>query len=194
MDDSDSIFDTTFSWIENTERRTRVHESYSKTNPTTIVVNIIYINIDSYISDISKESYTFDCDKNESRITENDLIRLIQTNKSSTTSTSKYRLTDILLYNVTIEPENIQSYINSDDSESTSFINTVSLISRDILIPPSISVFHDTNCLYLIYNEVVSSSTNPVSVLCDGTRIPSQRKTKRVKFVSEIKMRNTRRV
>jgi hypothetical protein len=187
--------DALFSWITDSERISRVHENYTKSHQEMITVHFIYINIDSYISDVSTETHILAISENgESCIADDDLLRLIQSKKSPLHTNLKYRLSDIFLYNVIIEPENIQSYINSEDA-STSFMNSIPLTSSEIIVLPSIPAFHDTNRIYFIYNEVVPhlNGASPMSVLVDGTLVPAHRKTKRVKFAVTRKSRNTRR-
>ena len=185
--------DDAFSWISDTERLSCVHDTYAKTPQTEIMVHFIYINIDSYISNIVSETLTLDCNDGgeESCISKEALLRLIQSNKTST-ATSSYRLTDILLYNITVEPENIQSYTNADDL-LVPCMKSIPLISEDISILQSIPVFHDINRLYFIYTESQSHTAAPISVLVNGALVPAFRKTKRVKFVAKKAARNTRR-
>ena len=75
----------------------------------------------------------------------------------------KYKLDSILTYVVSIEPENIQTYINNTqftEFSSSSFIRKINII-EDILFSDSIFVFHPINCVYLfmIENNSINSNT-----------------------------------
>jgi hypothetical protein len=59
-----------------------------------------------------------------------------------------YRLSEILLFNVDLEPSQISSL---DSSEC--FIQKISILD-DIVIPASVPIFHSTNGLFFIFKEI----------------------------------------
>lgn len=175
--------DSDFSWIEDNDRLTQIEDNYTKESQKTIWMHFIYVNVDSYISNIVSDKYVIDVSM-ESCISNTELMRIIHSNAISTT-TSKYKLSDILLYNVIVEPENIQSYINLPNVETP--LKSISTISDNITIPPSIFIFHNINCIYFIYDESVTQTPRR------DNDTKQHRKTKCVKFNLQANKRNTRR-
>ena len=62
----------------------------------------------------------------------------------------KYGLKTILVYNIDIEPENIENYL--ENPESFEFLKMITLI-KDTKLNDTIATFHDLNSLYLIFHE-----------------------------------------
>jgi len=58
-----------------------------------------------------------------------------------------------MLYNVDIDPENIQNYSNNENILNYNFMKKLPVIG-DIIITPSIFVFHEINTLYFFFKEV----------------------------------------
>ena len=93
------------------------------------------------------------------KISKDHILQIIQT-KRSIYLTKKYKIIDILLYNVTLEPENIQEYAKSENFRelSSGFFKQCSLFN-DIIIDDSIFIFHKINTLYFIFKETESNFT-----------------------------------
>jgi len=93
----------------------------------------------------------------KSQIGKESMLKLIQTKKRYT-PTSKYKLLDVLIYTVNLEPETIQSYskmdVESIDKKELASLLKVLPIIDDVTIPDSIFIFHDINSIYLIFQEV----------------------------------------
>lgn len=145
--------DLDISWIEEQERIQNIKTNYSREPIESITTYFIYINRNQYIDKILCESQLLEIkeDKTGSFIRQDTVLKIIQSKKKMT-AFSKYKLIDILLYNVDLEPEHIQAY--SNDIE----INTGTLkhvpIFDEIVISPSIFIFHGINSLYFIFQEV----------------------------------------
>jgi hypothetical protein len=66
----------------------------------------------------------------------------------------KYRLSELLLYNVVIEPENLQNYSKTIQQMTDEiYLKKLSTID-DIRISSSIIIFHTINTLYFIFQEI----------------------------------------
>jgi hypothetical protein len=198
LDDNDP-----FSWIDENERLTQVDENYSKEPMKSILMHFIYVNVDSYISSVVSDTFYFKKHNDVSDISLNmslstsscisngEILKIIES-KKRTTSTSKYKISDIILYNIDIEPQHIQSYLNADnvDELSVPFMKYIPSVMNEIIVPDSIFIFHTINCLYFIFNEVVAQKPQivPIITVNGSTKV---RKTKRVNF-SLTKTRNTR--
>ena len=114
----------------------------------------IYINTNDYIEKIVYGEQKLVINPNNNSIIPNeDVIQLIENNKYL--ANNKYKILDILLYNVSLQPENIQSYSQNENVLDTSskFLEPLSIIN-DFVIPPSIFIFHKINSLFFIFKQL----------------------------------------
>jgi len=153
MDDTSDIDDFDVSWIQEQERINSSKLIQKREPMQEIKLCFIYINQNKYIQDIKYDVEVID----ESSILLNRLLHIIQ-NRKLRTSTSKFKLIDVLSYNVDLEPESLQAFAQSD-SFHLSFLKPVS-ITNDIKIPESIFFFHKINTLYFIFQEVGVKQSN----------------------------------
>jgi len=150
------------SWVEK-ERRLMIHDNIIKEPMTDISVFYIYINLNDSIDKITSDRIELSVFDNGNGFKKEQLMYLIQSHKLSTPS-SRFRLTDILLFNMDIDPENISSLQNDDDR----FFHVVPIVN-DIIIPPSVFIFHDINCFYFIYREYSLGKDGDVKSILKGS-------------------------
>ena len=62
------------------------------------------------------------------------------------------KLSELLLYNVDIEPNNIQSYTNNN---SVNFLKKTYIDT--IKVSPTLFIFYQINCIFVIYQEINNS-------------------------------------
>lgn len=166
--DGDSLQDLDISWIQEHEKETNIDEKYFREPMKNISVYYIYINnheiekIDNDIINIFSLS-----ESKELGISKECILHIIQNKKKK--DEKKYKLIDILLYHVNLEPEIIQNYSKSEniDELSKGFFKVLSIFD-DILIPDSIFIFHSINSLYFIFQR--EEIFYPRSILKDKTR------------------------
>lgn len=172
--------DLDISWAEEQEKLQTVDKNYFREHMDTISITIIYININLYIENIVSEKHPL---STNGLLEKERLIQIIQS-KKKTTAHSKYKFLDALLYNVELEPEHIQKYANSQSTEPTTFLKRLPIID-DIILSPSIFIFHNINGLYLIFKEESRSDVQNIrtkSILkSDNDQI--RKITKKVKLV-----------
>ena len=179
------------SWLKEHKRLTKIQELESIKEPMeSIQSHFIYINIHSYIDKIVSETIDLNLGKDgvSSFIYNDFLLQLIQSKKINT-PISKYKLKDIILYNVELEPEHVQNYSNSESFQdlSKSFFKPISVIN-DTIVQPSLFIFHNVNCLYFIFQESFndpSQSIKPkpiIKFLDNNPQTHSHKKTKKVIF------------
>lgn len=151
MSDTD---DLDMSWIEEEERLQNIQTNYSREPMESIRVYFIYINKNQYIDKILCENQELEIrsDGSGSQINKETVLKMIQTKKISTPF-SKYKLNDILLYNIDLEPEHVQDYSKSDGDKGAGVLKKIPIFD-EIIIVPSIFIFHGINSLYFIFQEV----------------------------------------
>jgi len=157
----EDLLDT--SWIEESERYHHLSDNQERELMTSIGFYFIYINKHDYIEKIlyEKSDLETDPDNGFSFLTKEAVLKIIQ-NKKITTPTSKYKLIDILSFVVDIEPSKVKEFLEIDafDSDLEKAFLKVLPIFNDIHIDKSIFVFHSTNHLYFIFQEVQHSSNH----------------------------------
>lgn len=143
---SDSDLD--ISWINEQQRIQNIQNNYCRENVEEINVYSLYINKDSYIDKITckKQPVINNC------ISRDSVLGIIQTNKTS--PSKKYKLSDVLVYHVDLEPQHIQSFSKTIDilTSSKSFFKVLPIVD-EISIPPSIFIFHSLNSVFFMYKE-----------------------------------------
>lgn len=182
------------SWLTEQERIHKVENNFHREPMKTIKLYFVYIDKEDSIDSISSEIYTIQSfsDKNYSIITQNELLHIIQM-KKITTPDSKYIIYDILLYNIDLEHEQLQSFTKYDNVEmnqnSARLLKSNGII-KNINISPSIFIFHNINAVYFIFKELekVVSVTSTQEKLPNLSTIPLRvKETKKVRFKEDPK-------
>jgi hypothetical protein len=183
MEENDDT-DLDILWIEEQEKIQNIDKNYFREPMETIDIHIIYINANLYIESITKERHIL-TKKEKSTVLEKERILQIIQSKKKTTPFSKYKFMDALLYNVDLEPEQIQNYAFSQDNDKSPFLQPIKIM-EDVIIPQSIFVFHGINSLYFFFKEEPRTDLSKIkskSILkIDGEQAP-HKITKKVKIV-----------
>ena len=186
--------DLDISWIKEQEKLQQINENYFKEPMENIELFFIYINSNDYIEKINCQSYVFNeknnhDKKNENNVISNDeIIHWIEKNKYM--CNHKYKIQEILLFNVSLNPENIQSYSKNENllESSSKFLQRISIVN-DIIIPPSIFIFHKVNALFFIFKNL-NEVTVPKSILKSSVDVSCvevvHKNTKKVRIVDKV--------
>ncbi len=83
------------------------------------------------------------------------LLKIIHDGKTSIPH-KKYKLKDILVFNVDLEPSNIQSF-----SEELQFMKKIPIVD-DMILAPSLYIFHYLNGIFIFFQEYGSSDPKPI--------------------------------
>jgi hypothetical protein len=191
MDDDD----LDMSWIDEQERIQNIQKNYYREPMESVNTYFIYINQNQYIDKILCEKYDLENNNGCSLLNKEKLLQIIQNKKIKTLNT-RYKLIDILQYNIELEPEHIQTFINGEpDPSSQKILKNISVFD-EIVFSPSIFIFHGINCLYFIFQEIETINTknrkslksilkndsNSNSDSKNQDREPSKKGTKKVKI------------
>jgi hypothetical protein len=183
----------------------------------------IYVGMDQNINNVTKKIQNleiYNAKEDHRIISRGQLLQMIHSNK--TYLSKKYRLLEILLYNIdtlssdtlftvgeelcfskmvneggrragSLPTTNSEGDRRSPDEfgDTTSALKTVTT-QDEILIPPSLCIFHETNCLYFIFQEVYqykdNHMTKPIlNIMSDILPRTQGKKTKRVAFKEDIR-------
>lgn len=126
-----------------------IDENYIKEPMSNIMIHYIYINNNNSIEKIISEKENLSLEDDFSILPGNRSIQLIQNHNMN--NKKKFKLSESLLYNVDVDSDNIQNYVN--------YINSVDFLTvlpffNVIKILPSLFIFHSLNCIFMIYKEI----------------------------------------
>jgi hypothetical protein len=187
-DDGSDDLELDTSWIQKEEKLEHIQQNYFREPMEFIDTFFIYVNANSYIEKIISEKHPLIMmDDNKNTILKKEyMLQLIQSKKIKTDH-SIYKLMDVLIYNVDLEPEHIQNYSKHENiSENSKGFFQVLKIIDDIQLSPSIFIFHDINSIFFLFQEkqLDLSVLKPKSILKDtSTSIKVQSSTKKVKLL-----------
>jgi hypothetical protein len=122
-------------------------EIIEKEPMSSIPISFIYINLNNEIHRIISEKHELEIDEEEEDpfLSKETILYLIS--EKIKLENGHYRLLDILLFNIDLEPSEISSF------PSCSFIKNISFLD-DIVIPCSLPIFHSYNCLFIVFREI----------------------------------------
>jgi hypothetical protein len=167
------------SWIETEEKMCNNDETCIREPLSDIALFFIYVNENDEIEKITKEIE--DIENGRNIITKERILQIVQTKRHIDTS-KKYRLFDILSFQIGLEPENLKSFAATDlEGElENQFLKSVPIFD-EIMCESSIFIFHDINSLYFIFKETPNYA-NLKSILKTGGSLPERRITKKVRI------------
>jgi len=184
------------SWVLDEEKLLNIKECYAREKFSSVVAHYIYINNNNYIDNIKCEEvyFNWDISKNIGIIPNNVLLKLIEERKTCGNNT--YKFEEGSLYNITLEPDDIQSYSESNyldkDNADECFLKPFTILD-DLYLKPSIFIFHELNALYFIFRQA-EKKYKPISILKILEDEPKKNKglTKRVRVKLPNKKNKTR--
>lgn len=141
------------SWIEEEEKIQNIQYTCEREQCKGIHIYCIYVNKENIVNKIDHEKYPLEPQSKCSLLPKENVLRIIQSKKIYT-PTSKYKFEDIILYNVDLDAENIQSYENAEPTiyNSNEFFKVLPFVG-DIVVPNTVFIFHELNTLFFIFKE-----------------------------------------
>ena len=182
----DSV-DLDISWIDKHERMNNIHKNYQREPMDSVKMCYIYVNLDSEIEKVIYESEILSkIDSSNNCIIPKERVLQIVQNKKILNASLKYTIDTILVYNVSIEPENIQKYVNSENV--LPFLQVYPIID-EIRLGSSIFIFKQID-VKPIPKSILKTGGNGIKTGGNGIKTGGNgKKTKRVRIqdVSDIK-------
>ena len=190
----DGVDDLDVSWIHDSEKLQSLIDNPHKEYASSISTCCLYVTSDNCVDSFVHDSYAFVShtvpDLSCNMISHADLLALSQKYKKKT-SKSHFVLKSIVLFHLDFDSEQVLAFSQCDDLESlkaqtANCIHTYHTI-ENIIIPPSLCVFHPWNTLYFFFHEEpsVESKMELKSILkLDKSKPYSERHkfTKRVRI------------
>jgi hypothetical protein len=181
------------SWLEdinNTEAPTK----YFKTDMEDINIFFIYVNKSSAIFKIEKEKHVLEKVDKKRVLKKEVLIKAIQKRRNPEPKI-RYKLRELLLYSVNINPNEIPDYVKNTDDSLEKNIEPVEII-EDIIFSECLPIFHKVNNCFVILEEMVlvmNEKKDPVSILKKEHTTPNTiKKTKKVRISPDAPIKESK--
>lgn len=150
-DDDDAFKDLDTSWIQEFDKIENEYKNYYCEPLEFINLNCIYLNKENEITYVHEEKVIF---KTSGYLSREEVIGLIK--HRSFFNNAKHSLLSILVFNINIEPENLKTFLRTNNKKKnqfgTQFLKSIRNIDT-IIFDKSISLFHDINNLFFIFYE-----------------------------------------
>jgi hypothetical protein len=168
--------DNDFSWIDKETKMGSCDTNYIREPINSIKLFFIYINSNLEIEYVSNDVETL----SSTNISKERLLHIIQNKRQH--NNKKYRLDDILSFQIHLEPENIQSFVTS--TITNTFLKSVPIFN-DISCIPSIFIFHDIASLYFLFYEI-DTARKSILKNDDVNNYNNHRITKKVRIHNDV--------
>jgi len=139
------------SWIKEFEKTDKLYRDFYLDDIYFINLHFIYINKNNDIEKIKEEIFLM---KHPNIISREEIIGLLKKN-SYDENKRRYMILSLLKFNITLEPEDIKSFIEKSDNideGNSSFLVPIKHIDT-IVFRKTINMFHDLNTLYFVFLE-----------------------------------------
>lgn len=180
------------SWIDEEERLLEIQDHCDREEMESIKCYFIYVNSNGYIQSITTDNIelTYNREKNISLIPKNKLLNIIQKQKIDFKN-SKYIYKDACSFIVNLDPEDIKEFSTSLNltSYNNKFTKKIPLMD-DVIIDPSIFIFHDINSLYFFFEEIEKDPITPKPILKIHSHVKDNKKPTSKKVTIKINKRN----
>ena len=162
------------SWIEQEE----FHSTYEKESMTELVLFFIYMNRQMVIENVIKEYIDIDEDGDKASISKEKLLHIIQTRRNRIGFPGKYKLMDLKAFHIPLEPTQLEEFIRGDSALAGEFMRSLAIFDN-VVVDPSIFIFHDLNSLFFFFKEAENPSK---SILKSGEGGGFHKVTKKVRL------------
>jgi hypothetical protein len=154
------------------------------------------VNKSSAIFKIEKEKYALEKIDSKRVLKKEVLIKAIQ-EKRNPGPKIRYKLREILLHSININPSEIPDYIKTAKETAKKNITNIEII-EDISFSECLPIFHKVNNCFVILEEMVlvlneKETMTPVSILRkDSTKETNKKKTKKVRISPDTPIKESK--
>jgi hypothetical protein len=172
------------SWIDEESRVLSINKDLKREEINYIKIHFCFLDAQDELTKITTSKYTFRNENNRDDyirvITENEILSMIESKKND--DLRNYVFMDMLLYVIDIDGSHIEAFNDSTvEPDDKQFLKQYNIVS-DVLLPPSIFIFHSINGLYILLKErLITKSILKSSIKNNKTR-------KSVKFSDNVEV------
>jgi len=159
-------------WLQEQWKLLSIKNNYKREPLEYINLHFCYVDAENSIVNLKTEKHTF---SETQMISETELFAIIEEKKHD--ANINYVFTELSLFLVDLEPENIQTI----EPSKPQFFKTMPFIS-DITIPPSIFIFHPLNSVFFLFKRRKSNlkqSGTKSNKKVSFSLLPSKKHTRR---------------
>jgi hypothetical protein len=143
------------SWIDEESRVLSINSDLKREELEYIKIHFCFLDAENSLTKITSAKYTFRNENNRDDynrvISEKEILSMIESKKND--DLRNYVFSDMLLFIVDIEATHINAFNQStDEPGDTHFLKHYTVVS-DVVLSPSIFIFHSTNGLYILLKE-----------------------------------------
>jgi hypothetical protein len=159
LDQLDKLDD---SWITDFEKGDNAYSYYYKSDIYFVKITCIYVDKENALIKIKEEKFFM---KNPNIISREELVAILK--KNSLLNNKRFSLLSLLKYNINISPQDIRSFLLSDNinlyKDTNKYISVLKNID-EIDFDKTINMYHDLNNIFIIYYEKFVDSSNKSNV------------------------------
>ena len=156
-DDKNDVEVLNDDWIREYENTDKLYQDFYKDNLYYINIHCVYINKDNEIDKLTNESFIM---SQPNCITREEIIGILKKNTMDN-RTKQYSLLSILKYNISLNEEEISSFLNCDsshlDNYNKIFLTSVKNIDT-IKFDKTIHMFQDLNDIFILLYEKITDN------------------------------------
>ena len=173
-------------WILEEERLLTVQNKFEREPISSIVCCCLYINRENSLEKTTRESIDLQWIRSDQSTLSKDFLQSYIQQKQHFTPDSKYIFKNAMLFSVDLDSNEIHKFSKSENfSEYSEKFTQLFPIIQDIVIYPSICIFHSLTTLYFIFQEEIltdSSRLSSKSILTKSSRNPGEKKKVTIKL------------
>jgi hypothetical protein len=144
--------DVNVDWIGQQIRLYNENDKLLKEKMKTIKIVSIFINSSNEI--VKSNNFIHSFQDNKCILSSAEIFRYFKNNRVR--NSIKYDFKHLFVYNIDLDNK---LYTDIESVNTTNFITSFTYI-KDIVINPSLFIFHEINCVYIIYKEIVKNVNN----------------------------------
>ena len=159
-------------WLQEQWKLLSIKNNYKREPLEYINLHFCYVDAENSIVNLKTEKHTF---SETQMISETELFAIIEEKKHD--ANINYVFTELSLFLVDLEPENIQTI----EPSKPQFVKTMPFIS-DITSPPSIVIYHPLNSVFFLFKRRKSNlkqSGTKSNKKVSFSLLPSKKHTRR---------------
>ena len=157
--------------MDNLEKLEKNYDLFYEETIDNINIVFFYIN-NNELEKIRQENI----DINDGVLAKDQLIYIINDNKHILKT--KYYLSGILKYNVSLNPKEILEFLKTEDKSKYSFLQKLKSVD-DIYFKDTITMFNDYNSLYIFFNKTKPSKDSTRRASANRARTTKKNNLKR---------------
>jgi hypothetical protein len=165
----EATFDLDTSWLKEEELLENISTQHEQEQMNTIRLNTIFMNEDLTIERVATEKISLEKEKQKTVLKKERLLKIIQNKRTGQNGEGHYKLTDILVFHVAMDHENIHTIAHLENLGQNQQVNTQLFLKTlpivdDIVFDDTLFIFHDISAIYIFLQSHPTNETKGTSL------------------------------